>query len=71
MLDSRLSKIQMPTVKVMNKIPSGMLKKIFKDNKESFPVALQNNRSNSNSHRSNLTILSDDLPTYGGDMDDK
>ena len=55
----------MPKNKVMNKIPSGLLKKIFKDNKKSFPVALQNNK------RSNLTILSDDLPTNDGYLDDK
>ena len=40
MLDSRMSKIQMPVGKVMNKVPEGVLQKIFKANKEYLPVAV-------------------------------
>lgn len=40
MLDSRMSKIQMPVAKVMNKVPDSVLQRVFKDNKEYLPVAL-------------------------------
>ena len=43
MLDSRLSKIQMPVGKVMNNVPDSVLQRIFKDHREYLPVALSHN----------------------------
>ena len=40
MLQARISKIQMPSLKMMNRVPDRMLQQIFKDQKAYMPVAV-------------------------------
>mmetsp|Transcript_8120 Transcript_8120/g.11269 ORF Transcript_8120/g.11269 Transcript_8120/m.11269 type:complete len:89 (-) Transcript_8120:37-303(-) len=68
-LDSRLSKIQMPVSKVMNKVPDGVLQRIFKDHKEYLPVALNHNSQRRKDMAS--SILSNTSANSNGDPNTK